>query len=143
MVEEPLELGGQGVALGEIAEPDGAAAHLVLVGRSYAAARGADLEPAVAVLAPAVEIAVERQDEGRILGHLEHRRRHPDAEPGQALDLLDERPGIDHDAVADHRELAAHDARGQEAQLVGDAVDDERMAGIVAALEAHHDLGAL
>jgi hypothetical protein len=32
---------------------------------------------------------------------------------------------------------------GKQAQLVGLAVDDERMAGIVAALEAHDDVGAL
>ena len=31
----------------------------------------------------------------------------------------------------------------QQAQLVADAVDDERVAGIVAALEAHDDVGAL
>ena len=62
----------------------------------------------------------------------------------QALDLLEQRPGIDHDAVADQRELALADhARRQQRQLVGGAVDDQRVAGIVAALEADHDVGAL
>jgi hypothetical protein len=32
---------------------------------------------------------------------------------------------------------------GSRRQLVGDAVDDQRVAGIVAALEAHHHVGAL
>ena len=60
-----------------------------------------------------------------------------------AVDFLDQRPGIDHHAIADDGELAGpHDARGQQRQFVGHAVDDERVAGIVAALEAHHDIGA-
>src|SRR5690606_31361900 len=53
-------------------------------------------------------------------------------------------PGIDDHAVADDRKLArTHDARGEQRELVDLAVDDERMAGIVAALEAHDDVGAL
>ena len=60
----------------------------------------------------------------------------------QPLDFADKRMRIDHDAVADDRQLARpHDARGQQGQLIGLAVDDERVAGIVAALEAHHDIG--
>jgi len=51
---------------------------------------------------------------------------------------------VEDDAVSDHRKLArAHHARRQERKLVADAVDDQRMAGIVAALEAHHHVGAL
>ena len=43
-----------------------------------------------------------------------------------------QRPGIDDDAVADDRQLAgAHDPRRQQAQLVFDIADDERVAGIV------------
>ncbi len=54
------------------------------------------------------------------------------------------RPRIDDDAVADHRELVlAHHAGGQQRQFIGRAVDHQRMAGIVAALEAHHHIGAL
>ena len=62
----------------------------------------------------------------------------------QPVDLVEQRLRIDHDAVADDRQLAAaHHARGQQRQLVGHAVDDQRVAGIVAALEAHHDVGLL
>ena len=39
--------------------------------------------------------------------------------------------------------LPAHHAGRQQRQLVDLAVDDQRVAGIVAALEAHHDVGAL
>jgi hypothetical protein len=61
-----------------------------------------------------------------------------------ASDLLDQRPGVEHHAVADHRELARpHDARGQQRELVDLAVDDQRVPGIVAALEARDHVGPL
>ncbi len=51
-------------------------------------------------------------------------------------------PGINHDAISDDRELAAtHEARRQQRQLEHFAINDQRMAGIVAALETHHDIG--
>ena len=57
---------------------------------------------------------------------------------------LRQRPRIDDDAVADDAELArAHHARRQQRQLVGLVADDQRVAGVVAALEAHDDVGAL
>ncbi len=60
----------------------------------------------------------------------------------QPLDFLDEKMRIDDDAIADDRQLAGpHDARGQQRQLIGHAVDDQRMAGIVAALKPHHHIG--
>ena len=46
--------------------------------------------------------------------------------------------------LTDDGELARpHHARGQERQLVADPVDDQRVAGIVTALETHDDIGAL
>src|SRR6185369_9245339 len=46
--------------------------------------------------------------------------------------------------VADDRQLAAaHDARGQERELISDAVNDEGVAGVMPALEAHDDVGLL
>ena len=60
------------------------------------------------------------------------------------LDLVQEMPGVDHDAGADDRDLARpHHAGGQQRQLVGLVADDQGVAGIVPALEAHHDLRAL
>ena len=41
-----------------------------------------------------------------------------DALRGELFDLLDEVMRIDDDAVADHRELAAHHARGDQRELV-------------------------
>ena len=63
--------------------------------------------------------------------------------PLSLVDLVGERPRIDDDAVADERQLARpHDAGRKQRQLVGDAVDHQRVAGIVPALEPHHDVGA-
>ena len=51
---------------------------------------------------------------------------------------------IEHDAVADDRQFSRpHDAGRKQAELEGHSVNDERMAGVVAALEAHDDVGAL
>ena len=59
------------------------------------------------------------------------------------FDLVEQRPGIDHDAVADDRELALHHARRQQRELVGVVADHDGVAGVVAALEAHHHVGAV
>ncbi len=64
--------------------------------------------------------------------------------PRGSLDLLDQMPRVQHDAVADHRQLAAaHHARGQRVQLVDLAVDHQRVARIVPALKARDHIGAL
>ena len=91
-----------------------------------------------------VQLAVERQDQGGVVGDPQGGGRDVHTLRLDPLDLVDEVPGIDHDAVADHRELAAADhARGQQRQLVGHAVDDERVAGIMPALEPDDDVGLL
>ena len=87
---------------------------------------------------------MERQDQRRVLGDAEIVAGDRDPLLLDLADLLGERPRIDDHAVADHRELAlAHDARRQQRQFVGDTVDHEGVAGIMPALEAHHDVGAL
>jgi hypothetical protein len=87
---------------------------------------------------------MQRQDERGILGDAQILAADTDAELLDLGDLLGERPRIDNHAVADHRQLAlAHHTGGKQRQLIGGAVDHQRMAGVVAALEAHHDIGAL
>ncbi len=71
--QQLVDLGRQGVGVGEVADADRAARRLVLVGRADAAAGGADLAGALVAalagaLARAVELAVQRQDQGRVLG---------------------------------------------------------------------------
>ena len=90
-----------------------------------------------------VEFAVQRQDQRDVLGDLEVRRRHFDPLPAQLLDFLDEMIGIEDDAVADDRQFPGpNDAGWKQREFVGLAVDHQRMAGVVAALKPHHNVGA-
>jgi hypothetical protein len=145
MGEQTVDLGRQRLEIGEIHHPDRAAADLVLVGRADAAPRGADLGAGIRrrVLAQRVELAVQRQDQRGVVGNAKIVGIDDDALGGQPVDFADQRMRVDHHAIADDGELArTDDARGQERQLVADTVDDQRVAGIVAALEADHHVGA-
>ena len=142
MEQQLAEPGPERLHVAQVAKPDGAAADLVLVGRADAAPGGAELGAAARLLPRLVELAVDRQDQADVLGDRQRLRAHADALPRHGVDLVQQRPGIDHHAVADHGELAApHHARRQQAQLVLDAVHHQRVAGVVAALKAHHDIG--
>ncbi|SPU77233.1 Uncharacterised protein [Brucella suis] len=50
---------------------------------------------------------------------------------------------IDHDAIADNAQLAAHEAGWQQRKLVADTVDDKRMTCVMTALVAHDHVGTL
>ena len=106
--------------------------------------RGADRRPCPTRVRANVEFLVQRQDQRRVLGDAQIVRRDLDALLLELGDLVDQRAGIEHHAVADDRQLAwPHDAGRQQRKLVGGAIDDQRMAGIMAALEANHDVGLL
>ena len=90
-----------------------------------------------------VEFAVQRQDQRDVLGDLQAFGRDLDALTADLLDLVDEMIGVEHHAVADHRQLARpDDARRQQGELEHLAVDHQRMAGVMTALEADDDVGA-
>ena len=133
----------QRVGFREIHDADRAPPRLVLIGGADAPHGCADLGGAGRGAFPVgVELPVQRQDQRRVLGDLEIVGRDLDALPFEDGDLLDEVVGVDDDAVADDRELARpHDARGQQREFVHLAVDDERVAGVVAALKADDDIG--
>ena len=60
----------------------------------------------------------------------------------QPVDLADERDRVDHDAVADHADLAApQNAGGNEMENVFFAAMNDGVAGVVAALTADDDVG--
>ena len=128
--------------MGEVADADRAAADLVFVRRTDAATGRPDLARAGRILAQRIEVAVDRQDQRAGLGDPENLGGHLDALRRDLVDFGLERPGIEHDAIADHRRGAANDARGQQRQLVGLVADDQSVAGVVAALKAHHHVGA-
>ena len=89
-----------------------------------------------------IELAMQRQDQRAIFGDLQRLRRHAYALLLDLGNFVEEMVRIEHHAIADDRKLARpHDARGQQRQFVDLAVDDQRVPGIVAALEAHDDIG--
>ena len=140
--EQPVDLGRQVVGIGEVHEPDRPAPDLVLVGGADAAPCRADPGPGAGVLTQGVELAVHGQDQRAIVGDAKVVAGHCDTLVSQAPDLGHQGVRVQHDAVADHRELAgAHHPGGQQRELVDGIADDQRVAGIVAALEAHDDVG--
>ena len=144
MRKQPVDLAVEHLQVGEIHQPDGAPADLVFVGRADAAAGGADRALARGLLARDVELLMQRQDQRRVLGDAQILRRDGDALFLQRGDLVEQRMRVEHDAIADDRELARpHHARGQQRQLVGRAVDHQGVAGIMATLEADDDVGLL
>src|SRR3984885_3854831 len=134
----------QRVGIGEVHQADRAPRDLVLISGADAAFGGADLGSGDASrLAMRVEFAMQRQNQREVLGYFEVGRGHFDSLATQLLDLLDEMIGIEHDAVADDRQFARPNNPGRkQRKFVNLAVDHERMARVMAALEAHHDIGA-
>ena len=84
---------------------------------------------------------MDRQHQHGVLRQHQHVGRDLESGRAEPRDFLDQRPGIDHHAVADDRALALDHARRQQRELVGLVADHDGVAGIVAALEAHHHLG--
>src|ERR1044071_7205528 len=91
--------------IAEIANPDRAAPDLVLISGTDAAPSRADALVAAARLAGAVEPPVRRQDQRGVVGELKIPRRDVEALLAHRLDLVEERPRIDDDPVADDRQF--------------------------------------
>src|SRR3546814_17468661 len=127
--------------MGKCADPDRAAADRVFIGRTEAAPGGADLALSARILTQRIEVAMEGEDERAIIGYLQGFRGDGYALGGELLDFGLERPGIEHHAIADDRQGAANDPGRQPRQLVGPVADNQRMPGVMAALEAGDDIG--
>jgi len=142
MRQQAVDLGRQRRQIGEIHEADGAAADFVFVSRTDAALGGADAGLGIVGFADRFQFAMQRQNQNRIFGDAQIVGRDRHALLLELADLDEQRLRVDHHAVADHRQLAAaHHAGRQQRQLVDLAVDNQRVAGIVAALEPDHDVG--
>ena len=117
-------------------------AALSRVAGADAAARGADPQLAEPRLARVVEQHVVGHDQVRVGGDLEPA--HVDVAPLEALDLLEQHARVDHDPVADRARLAGvEDAGGDQVELELLVAAHDRVAGVVAALEADHEVGLL
>ena len=142
--EEPLDLAVKGGEVRKVHEANGAPADLVLIGRANATAGGADARERIRGLARRIEFLMQGQDQRGVLGDAQRGRRDLDPLPFEPADLFHQRARVEHDAVADDRQLSRpHHAGRKEREFVGRAVNDEGVAGIVAALKAHHDIGLL
>src|SRR6476619_3753799 len=106
MSEQPLDLGLQGRKAGEVVDADGAATDLVLISRPDAPAGCANPAFARRRLADLVELAMKRQNERGVAGDAQIVSRDADALRCELVDLREERPRIDHHAVADDRQFA-------------------------------------
>jgi hypothetical protein len=124
----------------QIGGADAATADLVFI-RGADAARGrADLPFAAARFRQQVEIAVIRQNQVRFVAD---KQTVPDVDAvsGELIELAEQRLRVDDHAVADHADdIRMQDARRNETQHEFRAVDIHRMAGVVAALVAGHDI---
>ena len=142
--EQAIDLVVQCVWIVEVHQADRASRDLVLVSWADAALGRADLGSGDASrLAMRVEFAMQRQNQGDVLGDLEVGGRHFDALGAQLPDLFHEMVGIKDDAVADDGKFAGPNNPGRkQRKLVDLAVDHERMAGVMAALETDHDVGS-
>ena len=125
----------------QIAHPQRPPADLVLIGRANAAPGGANLAGARRRLAQPVKIAVDWQDQRAIIGNGKVFGGNGHALRFQLGDFALQGPWVEHHAIADDRQRAAHNPRGQQRQFVHLLAHHQRMPGIMPALKAHDSIG--
>ena len=129
----------------QVDDAQAVAVDLVFVGGADAAAGGADLGAAGRGLGGELDHAVVGQDDLGAVGDEELRGGVVRGQAGvlELFDLVEEGRGIEHDAVADDAFAAgAQDAAGDQLQNELLAVDDDGVAGVVAAGVAGDDVEA-
>ena len=137
-VEHLAELGGEFLALEQVLHAHRAPRHLVLVRRPDAAAGGADRVGAARRLARLVERHVRRKDQ-RAVRRDAQALEHVDAGVDERLRFAEQRFERQHHAVADEAlHVLVQDSRRDQRQDGLLAADDQRVAGVVAALETRH-----
>ena len=137
-----VDLLAQDVLVEQVLHPDAEPRRLVRVAGADAAPGRADLELPELGLALLVEELVVRHDQVRVGGDAQAAQVDPPA--AQLVDLLREHDRVDHHAVPDRAQLAGvEDPRRDQVELEGLAVADDRVAGVVAALEADDEVGLL
>jgi hypothetical protein len=130
-----LDLLGQLVRVHQVGHAHAAASHFVFVRRANAATGGADGRLAGGDLARLIHSDVVRHDQRRGRADLQART-HFHALRFQLFDFLLQRLRRQHHAVADQAQrVVAQDARGNQVQHGLLAANDQRVAGVVTALE--------
>jgi hypothetical protein len=143
LVELMLEQRAQPRRALQVGHAHAATGDLGFVRRADAALGGA--ERRLAGFAQPIDLAMQRQDHVRVGGDDEVTLVGEQAALLQRAQLLEQRLGIDHHAVAEDAALAAaaQDARRDEPRHQLLPVDDERVARVGATAEAHHHVGEL
>ena len=139
--ERDLDLLPQDLRVEEILRADPEARGLVCIGRADPAPGRADLQLPEPPLTRLVERHVPGHDEVRVARQADGLGR--DAPCVELVELLDEDPGIDDAARAQHALLAPEDPRRHVPELVRLALGDDRVAGVGAALVAADEVGML
>jgi hypothetical protein len=115
---------------------------LVGIRRADAALRRAEAVPAETTLGDTVQLAVVRHDQVRVAG--QHQPGGVDPAALQRVHLLDEHFGVDDDPRPDDGDAARIEDPGRDQmERVTLALDDDRVAGVVAALIADDEIGLL
>ena len=144
-VQQFAQLGGKTLRVLQVLHTQGAAGDLVFVGGANTPAGGADFFDAALFalgFAGNVECRVERQDQRAGLADTQART-HFHTRLLQAFNFFKQLGCRQHHTVADVAlDACTHDAAGDQVQRRFDAIDDECVPCVVAALEAHHTLGA-
>ena len=146
MCQHAVDFRWQRLEIDEVHHTDCAAANLVFIGWTNAAASRSDLGAGIGgcIFTHAVQFAVKRENQCRVVCNFQIFRRDRHALGAEFVDFSNKRMWVHNDAVADNSHFAfADNARWQKRQLVAYAVDYQRVARIVAALIAHNDVGAL
>ena len=141
LCERDLDLLPQDLRVEHVLHADAEPHRLVGVARPDPAPRRPDGEAAEAPLARLVDREMPRHDQMRVARDVDLGGRA--AALLELVELADQHLGIDDAAVADHARLAAHDAARQRADLERLVADDDRVAGVRAALVAAHDVRVL
>ena len=133
---------GEAFRMEEVGHAHRAAGDLVFVSGTDAATRRADLLVAESGFARVVERHVVGHDERSVFGNAQTLFNVGNADRDQFVDFAEERFGREDDAVAEVANARrVHDAGRNQAHDGLLAVDDERVARIVAAVEANDAVG--
>ena len=131
--EHALELGAEAIGLKQIANANSTASHFIFVGRADATRRGPDFRFAARGFRGLVHLAMIRKDQVRAIAQ-EKAAAQFDAGFLEVFEFGDERGRIDDSAWSDHGFLLRpQDAARNQLQHVAVAVEDDRMARVVAA----------
>src|SRR3954452_18750314 len=136
------QFGAKGIFFEKIDKADADSRKLVFVGRTDAAPGGADLSFAAQAFACKVDGFMIRHDQMSLFADVEQRIIGQISVRFERIDLLDQDFRIDDDAVGDHTDLISVQRAGRNEVKNGLlAVYNERMTGVIAALEAYDDVG--